>query len=115
MPLGDELIKIIATIENKGYLPTNVTQIAVQHGIAKPVVVNLELDKAELLFGNKKTLIGHIQGNDPALSGRSGSTPRNQKKVQWLVKLKGGEASAKLIAVSQKAGTTSKEVPLKSK
>jgi hypothetical protein len=115
--LGDRLIKITATIENTGYLPTNVTQKAIQNGIAKTVVVELELEGAELLFGKAKTDVGHIKGDavQPAPTWRDRSFVDNTAVAEWLVRLKGKNASANLKAVSQKAGTATQTVALEAK
>ncbi len=115
--LGDRLVKVTATIENVGYLPTNVTRKAIQNKIAKTVTVEIELDGAELLFGKVKTDVGHIKGNavQPAPTWRDRSFVDNTATAEWLVRLKGNKASAKLTAVSQKAGTASKTVALQVK
>ena len=117
-PLGDRLLKVKAKIVNEGFLPTNITQKAIQNRIAKPVIVKLELKGAEILSGEAKTEIGHIKGN-ALLAGSSFSSPRgtveNYKEVEWLVRLERNRASATVTAVSQKAGTTSKKVDLQAK
>jgi hypothetical protein len=117
--LGDKLIRLTATVENEGFLPTNVTQKAIEHYLAKPVRVELALDKAELLSGKAKAEIGHIKGNAPAersTFGRGdGEAPQNIKTVEWLIRVTGKSASANLTVVSQKAGTTSKKIALETK
>ncbi len=115
--LGDRLLKVTATIENVGYLPTNVTQKAIQNRIAKTVTVELELEGAELLFGKAKTDVGHIKGNavQPAPTWRDRSFVDNTATAEWLIRLKGKKASANLKAVSQKAGTATKTVALQVK
>jgi len=114
--LGDKLYKIVAIVENDGYLPTYVTQKAIDTKAAKPVVVKVGLDKAELLFGEEKTDIGHIKGNSPDSPARYGPgdalIPVNQKTVQWLVRAKGSGASVIVTASSPKAGTASRKIPL---
>lgn len=116
--LGDKLFRIKATVENTGFLPTNVTQKAVQNRRAKPVVAKLELDKADLLCGKDKTEIGHIKGN--ALPARTmfmlprGTAPQNKKTVEWLIRVKGKGASARITFVSQKAGTVSRQISFSS-
>jgi hypothetical protein len=114
--LGGGLVRVTAVVKNDGYLPTNVTEKAIQHRMARPVEVRLELDKAELLSGRPRTDIGQIEGNEPpsadGFGQPGGQGPRNQKTVEWLVRLKGDGASAIVTAVSQRAGTTSKKVAL---
>ncbi|MDH5715457.1 MAG: M14 family metallopeptidase, partial [Candidatus Aminicenantes bacterium] len=117
--LGDKLIRVTATVENEGFLPTNVTEKALQNKLAKPLVVKLELEEAELLCGDAKTEIGHIKGNSPPAATMfglpGGAAPQNEKTVQWLVRVKGSGASAKITVISQKAGTASTQVSLGSR
>jgi hypothetical protein len=60
--------------------------------------------------------VGHIEGNAPPEGGAFGSSrqdpPRNQRTVEWLVRLKGEGPSASITASAQRAGTASKKVPL---
>ena len=113
-PLGDGLFRLTVTVVNEGYLPTNVTQKAIDNGLAKPVLAKIKLEGAELLIGESKVLLGHIPGNAPASSSRfrsRGSTlPGNIKTVQWLVKGKKKGATAEILIESQKAGRTQKKV-----
>jgi Zinc carboxypeptidase len=115
--LGDRLVRITAVITNEGVLPTNITQKAIDHHIARPTEVRLELEKAELLEGRERTDIGHIVGTLPPAvmtdyNGPRVSVPRNQRSVEWLVRLKGDGASARITASSPRAGTASKKVML---
>lgn len=115
--LGDRLFRITALIRNDGYLPTNVTQKAVEHRIARPVLVRLALEGAELLSGKERTDIGHIEGNGPPPAGQfgapSGQGPRNQRTVDWLVRVKAQGAAASVTASAERAGTASRRVDLK--
>jgi len=115
IPLGADLFKVVAVVENEGFLPTNVTQKAIENRIAKPVIVNIELENAELLGGEEKVEIGHLKGNAPdtRIAQRDNGTARkNQRTIEWVVRSGGDGASVKITAVSQKAGTASKKVPL---
>jgi hypothetical protein len=108
VPLGDRLFRILVTVENEGFLPTNVTQKAVDHRLAKTVKAKLEIQDGEILSGGATVDLGHIPGNNPALAssrgGRAAGVP-NQKVAQWLVRLKGGKMQAVITAISEKAGT----------
>jgi hypothetical protein len=113
--LGDRLFRIKAAIENDGYLPTNVTQKAIQHRIAKTVKVTIELENAELLCGSATEDLGHIAGNGPEGASRRRGSPsgqRNLKHAQWLVRTHGPSPSAMITAVSEKAGTKRKSVAI---
>jgi len=113
--LGDGLFRIVATISNQGYLPTNVTQKAIQNGIDKPVLIRFSCQGGDLLFGEIETEIGHIPGNIPARSSSRmrGSLQRtNQKTVKWLIRLKTSKADVIITAASEKAGTTAKKISI---
>ncbi len=114
--LGDKLFRITAKVANMGYLPTNVTEKALENDLAKPVEAKLELKGAELLCGKDSTDLGHIKGNYPALSDRASqfraTEAENGRTVEWLVRVKQKNASATVTFQSQKAGTVSKELPL---
>jgi murein tripeptide amidase MpaA len=119
VPLGDRLFRVLATVENEGYLPTNVTQKAIDHRLAKTVKARLELEDGEILSGGTTVDLGHIAGNDPAVSsspftrGGAAAGAANQRVAQWLVRVKGKTANAVVKAVSEKAGTASTAVTLK--
>jgi murein tripeptide amidase MpaA len=112
--LGDNLILLTVVVINEGFLPTNVTQKAIQNRLAKPVFARLELEGAELLIGKTTVELGHIPGNAPDSSSRFGyrrtSFPLNKKTVQWLVRVKKKDAVAHVVVKSQKAGTASSKI-----
>ncbi len=113
--LADNLFRLKVTVENEGFLPTNVTQKAILNKVAKPVRVKLELEKAESLMGNGETEIGHIKGLSPLgvdTTGRRATPLENTKTVEFLVRANGAGAKAKIIAISEKAGTKTKKVDL---
>jgi len=54
----ESLVKINLDIENTGYLPTNITQRAIDADIASPVRVEIELKEAYLISGaTRQTLV----------------------------------------------------------
>jgi len=110
------IYRITASVLNTGFLPTNVTQKAVDHGLAQSVVASIDLEGAELLSGERLADLGHIQGHTPQPasrfgSGASGSLP-NMQKAQWLIRVKEDKAAAKITFTSQKAGIVSGTVSL---
>jgi murein tripeptide amidase MpaA len=116
-PLGASLFKVTAAVVNDGYLPTNVTQKAIQHRLAKTVLLRLGLSDAELVMGQAQVDVWHIAGLEPPASDRLGdgttAPVRNRRQAEWLVRAKGPNASVKVTAVSQKAGKASRELSLK--
>jgi hypothetical protein len=111
--LGDNLYRLTVEVVNEGFLPTYVTQKAIQNRLAEPVVATLKLEGAELIFGKPELELGHIEGNTP-LSSRSrfrqSSDPPNKKSMQWLVRTKKKGAMAHVVIKSQKAGTAEAKV-----
>jgi len=99
--------KVTAHIQNQGYLPTNISQHAIENQTAKPVKVFLELKGASLFAGKEIVDLGHL----------SGTTPRSAapiQKVEWVVERTGsGAPQAVIKAVSEKAGTDTKTIILK--
>jgi len=93
-------IKVTAEVQNLGYLPTNVSQHALDNQTAKQVRVYLELEGASLFAGKEKVELGHLPGTTP----RSISPVRT---VEWVVKTTRGNAKVVVKAVSEKGGTHS--------
>jgi hypothetical protein len=91
-------VKVTAEVQNLGFLPTNVSQHAIDNRTAKPVRVYLELEGASLFSGKEAVDLGHLPG----------TTPRSISPVQtveWVVKTTRGSAKATVKAVSEKGGT----------
>lgn len=101
--LGSDLFRLTARIVNEGYLPTNVTQKAIENRLAKPVIVKIKLEGGELLFGKPEVELGHIPGRDAPF-------PQNKKTVQWLIRGKKKDLQAEVAVESQKAGKTRKKI-----
>jgi hypothetical protein len=92
------IMKITARVQNQGYLPTNVTDQAIRNRTAKTVKVSIELNGAELVFGDETVDIGHLQGNR--------SEPET---VEWMIRSTGGGTPRVTVtAVSEKGGTHSR-------
>jgi murein tripeptide amidase MpaA len=97
--LGSDLFRLTAKVVNEGYLPTNVTQKAIENRLVKPVIARIKLQGGELLFGKPEVELGHIPGRDAPF-------PQNKKTVQWLIRGKKKDLAAEVVVESQKAGTT---------
>jgi hypothetical protein len=116
--LEDNVVRLKVTVENEGFLPTNVTQKAIDNSVAKPVRLKLELTNAELMRGKPEIDIGHIKGLSPLgvdTTGRRATPVENKKTVAFVIRAQGGNAAAKITAISEKAGTKTKEVQLAAK
>ncbi len=105
--LGADLYKVTATVNNEGYLPTFLTQIALKHKTAGPVTVALELPEgAEIIIGRARQEIGHLAGRDERIATWSPWMRQwnaTTKKVEWLVRAPQG-TELNLTASAQRAG-----------
>jgi len=113
-PLGADLYRIRAVVENRGYLPTNVSAQAIKQKVAKPVLATISLDGIELVMGEPTQALGHLAGRSERRSewspwGHAWGSPR--RTAEWLVR--GPEAAMVTIeARSEKAGAASMTVEL---
>jgi murein tripeptide amidase MpaA len=109
-PLGNDLYVVRAMVENHGYLPTNVSQRALNLNVVKPVEV--ELGGAEVLMGEAKQTLGHLEGRAQAtgLAFYFGAAVlQNERRVEWLVR---GSGSVTLTVRSDRGGHDRREVAL---
>jgi hypothetical protein len=99
--------KLTASVQNQGYLPTNVTEQAIRNETAKAVKVSLELVGATLEMGKSEVSAGHLPGTASSLD-----PPVHQ--VEWMVKAsQRSSASAVIKVVSEKGGMDTKKIDLK--
>jgi len=115
-PVGDKTSRVQATIENRGFFPTYVSELAVKSELAKPVRVEIELSEGVSLVGGRKWVeIPHLQGGSERIPGvrwyRAALPERSRKTVEWLVKAE-KPAIVKVKAISEKAGIHSREVKI---
>ena len=104
------LRKVEVRVENTGYLPTNVTRLALDKGIVKPVEAEISSPEgAELVSGEKEVTLGHLGGRSalevsgwksPAFFG--GIPSDYAARATWIVR---GEGQIKVEVRSEKAGT----------
>lgn len=104
--LGEGVFRLEAVLKNRGYLPTNITEMAKQNKTARPVTVELSLPEgAELILGKVKEEVGHLEGRVVAMPMfyPGNASVAREKRVEWILKAPGGGAVS-LTAVSEKAG-----------
>ncbi|MFC6646479.1 M14 family metallopeptidase [Granulicella cerasi] len=105
--LGADLYKVRAVVSNHGYLPTNLSDVAIEKGIAKPVEVSISIDGGEVVMNPAKVELGHLAGRNERFAPWS---PWGQqwtavsKPVEWLVRAPQGSA-IEVTAKSEKGGT----------
>jgi hypothetical protein len=106
-PLGAGLHKVRAEVSNHGYLPTNLSDVAVHNKVAKPVKVSIAVDGGELVMNPATADLGHLAGRNERLypwSPWGQQWSATAKAVEWLVRASKG-ASITVTAASEKAGT----------
>jgi murein tripeptide amidase MpaA len=106
--LGDELVRVVATVTNRSFLPSNISQQAIDVGRAQPVTVRLTLDSGEVLDGPVRT-VGHLAGRGSG-SQRIWEDPRlahNSATASWIVR---GTPRGVVRASSSRAGVVEQPV-----
>ncbi len=110
-PLDGRAVSVKATIENRGFLPTNVTEWAVKAGLAKPILVTIVPQECVLLDGKAEVRLGHIPGRSTV--SEEGLFSETSRTVSWVLKKTGGKASLKVVVISEKGGRDEKLLDLK--
>ncbi|MBP7688760.1 MAG: hypothetical protein KA765_12660 [Thermoflexales bacterium] len=114
-PLGADTYHVRLVVCNTGWLPTNITQKAVDRKAVRPIEVELTLPEgAKLINGEKKTEVGQLDGRSDKrnLLSTYADVTSDRVKVEWVIAApKGG--SLKIEARHQRAGTLRREVELK--
>jgi len=106
--LGQNTYLVRAVLWNTGWLPTNVSEKAMERKAVRPLEVELELpDGARLVGGEAKVEAGQLAGRVAHRGtfwfGADGSTD-DRTKVEWVVEAPNG-GEVKLEARHERAGT----------
>jgi hypothetical protein len=114
-PVGDGAFRIRLVLENSGWLPTNVTERALERKAVRPIEVELELpDGARIATGKAREEIGQLGGRVEHRSvtwwGVDHST-NDLAKVDWVVEAEAGERVG-VVARHERAGTARAELIL---
>jgi hypothetical protein len=107
--VADGVAKVTVVVENEGYLPTNITQRAVDLEIAVPVRAVVEVRGGELVSGSGRTTLGHISGSRG--QGRSG-TSSARRTLEYVVRTTDARAVLGVTVVSEKGGTIRTRIAL---
>lgn len=107
--LGNGLAKLTLELANEGYLPTNVSQLALEHKSVRPVEVELDLPKGmKLLIGKKKTEVDQLAGTASTTCEDwanaaffAGTSKEQERRLEWLVR---GRGRIGVVARSERAG-----------
>ena len=105
-PQGGNIFRIVAVVENNGFLPTYTSKKAQERRIVRPVEVELTLpDGVKILLGQQRQEIGDLEGRSNKLwSWFSSASPTdNRRKIEWILQGPSG-SSVELTVRSQRAG-----------
>ncbi len=114
-PVGEDAYKVRLVLQNTGWLPTSVTEKAVERKAVPPLEVELTLPEgAELVAGERKVEAGQLQGRVHKRStlwwGGDDSTT-DLAKLEWVIEApEGGELGIE--ARHERAGTVRRVVAL---
>jgi murein tripeptide amidase MpaA len=115
-PLGNDLFRLEAVVENLGYLPTNGTQQALNVGAVKPVTVELVMDDGvELVAGRRVVELGHLAGRSERgmQYSRFIDWHASARKAEWVLRaVDAAGARIEVLAVGQRAGLDTRKVSL---
>jgi hypothetical protein len=115
--IGEGLVRVIAIVENRGWLPTYFLGSAQSMPESDPVRVALEVGEGTMLVsGDREVPVGSIQGwggNDRGGSPMMARTANEQarRKVEWVVR---GEGEITISARNTRVGVVSKSVKVPS-
>lgn len=104
--LGNGLYKVRAVASNHGYLPTNLSDVAIANQVARPVRLTITVEGGELLMNPQTAELGNLAGRNERLypwSPWGQQWTATTKAVEWLVKIP-GKGSVTVTGVSEKAG-----------
>ncbi len=113
-PLGDDTWRVLAVVENVGFLSTSGSARARATGLARPVRLEIDLPEGvELISGAPRTEVGHLEGRSNKLASGwfSNSAHDNRAEAEWVVRGPAGSV-VRVLARAERAGSPSAEVTL---
>jgi len=107
-PVGEGAYRLRLVLENSGWLPTHVTQKALDRKAVRPIEVSLELpDGARLVTGKEREEAGQLEGRAERRAimwWNVDHSTSDRTKVEWVVEAAGGERVG-VVARHERAGT----------
>jgi murein tripeptide amidase MpaA len=114
-PVGEGAFRLQLVLENAGWLPTNVTEKALERNAVRPIEVELEVPEgARIASGREREEVGQLGGRVERRQvtwwGVDHSTTE-RAKVEWVVEGSAGDRVA-VVARHERAGTVRAELVL---
>jgi hypothetical protein len=105
---GDDVFKVSMVVENEGYLPTNITQRALDAEVAVPVRATVQLTDAEFIVGSERTDVGHLLGTRD--TQRRTGTADARHTLNYVVRVTGSSPTMSIEVRSEKGGVRREQV-----
>jgi len=114
-PVSDGAWRLRLVLENAGWLPTNVSEKALERKAVRPIEVELELpDGARLATGKEREEAGQLGGRVERRQVTWWNTDHStaeRTKVDWVVEAKTGDRIG-VVARHERAGTVRAQLAL---
>jgi Zinc carboxypeptidase len=112
-PVGEGAHRLRLVVENAGWLPTSVTQKALERKAVRPIEVHLELPEgARVVSGKEREEAGQLEGRVEQRSAYFWNTDlstSDRTKVEWVVEASAGSRVG-VVARHTRAGTARAEL-----
>ena len=113
--VADGVYRLRLVLENTGWLPTNVSEKALERKAVRPIEVELEIpDDARIATGKLRDETGQLAGRavKRSVTGfRTDFSTSERSKVEWVIEAKPGDRIG-VVARHQRAGTVRAELVL---
>jgi hypothetical protein len=114
-PVGDGAFRVRLVLENAGWLPTNVTERALERKAVREIEVELEVPEgARIASGKHREEAGQLTGRVERRTvtwWRTDHSTSERTKFEWVVEAEPGDRIA-VVARHQRAGTVRAELTL---
>jgi len=111
---SENVYRVVAVIENNGFLPTYTSQKALERNDARPIEAELQLPEGvSLISGERRQELGQLEGRSNKIwSWWGGASPTdNRRKVEWVFKASPG-SRVELTVQAQRAGVVRRTITL---
>lgn len=106
--------RVVATLQNQGFLSTYVTRHALEIKRDYPIVANIKVTGGEVVGGAASQNVGHILGKLAYIRRWGAGADESTRNVEWLVKPSGAlPVSVSVDAWAYKAGRGQRSLTLK--
>jgi hypothetical protein len=116
-PIAGDAYRLELVVENTGWLPTHVTQKAMEKKAVRPAEVELELpESARVVRGKRREEIGQLEGRskERSLYWLEDRSTSDRARLEWVIEARPGDRVG-VIARHDRAGTARAKLMLEEK